>query len=386
MAAPVSNNTLTNLIPDAYAALDVVSRELIGFIPAVARDPRADRVAVGQSLRSPVAPVNSAGGDIVPAMAVPSAANQTIGNKVFTLTKSRYFPFSWSGEDIYSVNQGPGFLTIQQDQIAQAFRAAINEMEADIAVAAALGASRAFGATAGTAPLFTDWAQAKKILDDNGAPPSDRSSVVDTTAGVALRSTSNLYKVNEGGDATLLRQGVLGNLFGLDIRESAQVQTTTAGTGASYTTTNAGYAVGTTTLHMITGTGTILAGDIVTFAGDTNKYVVATGFAGDGTGDIVLAAPGLRKAMSAATKAMTILGTSTRNCAFSRNAILLGTRLPAMPPQGDMAIDRYTITDPRSSIAFELALYPGWHMNVYHVGAAWGVVVEKPEHLAIIVG
>jgi hypothetical protein len=57
-----------------------------------------------------------------------------------------------------------------------------------------------------------------------------------------------------------------------------------------------------------------------------------------------------------------------------------------MPPQGDMAIDRYTITDPRSGIAFELALYPGWHMNVYHLAAAWGVVVEKPEHLAVIVG
>ncbi len=387
MAAPTSNNTLTNLIPDAYAALDVVSRELVGFIPSVARDPRADRVAVGQSLRSPVAPVNSAGGDIVPAMSVPSAANQTIGNKAFTLTKSRYFPFSWSGEDIMSVNQGPGFLTIQQDQIAQAFRAAANEMEADIAVAAALGASRAFGATAGTAPILSDYSNAAKILDDNGAPDSDRTCVIDTTATVALEGTSNLYKFNEAGDGgDLLRRGILGNLYRFKFRKSAQIQTTTKGTGANYTTTNAGYAIGTTTLHLITGTGTILAGDIVTFAGDTNKYVVATGFAGDGTGDIVLAQPGLRVAMSAATKAMTIFGTSARNCGFSRNAIQLGTRLPAMPPRGDMALDRYTITDPVSGIAFELALYPGWHMNVYHIAVAWGVVVEKPEHVAIVVG
>ena len=377
-------NTLTSLIPDAYAALDVVSRELTGFIPAVGRDSRADRVAANQSLRSIVAPVNAAGGTITPAMSIPSAADQTIGNKALVIDNYRYFPFSWSGEEQASVNTGPGFLTIKQDQIAQAIRAAVNEIEASIAVAAKNGASRAFGATAGTAPLFTDWAQAKKILDDNGAPSSDRHSVIDTTAGVALRSTSNLYKVNEGGDASLLRQGVLGNLFGFDIRESAQVQTPTAGTGASYTTTNAGFAVGTTSIPIITGTGTVLAGDIVTFAGDTNKYVVATGVSAPGT--IVLQEPGLRVAMSAATKAMTIFGTSARNIAFSRNAIVLATRLPEVPEGGDLAIDRQVITDPRTGLSFEIAMYPGYRMAVYHISIAWGVKVFKNEHIATIIG
>lgn len=377
-------NTLTSLIPDAYAALDVVSRELVGFIPAVMRDSSADQVALNQTLRSPATAANTAAFTITPAMAIPAAADQTISNKSLTITKTRGVPFSWSGEEQYAMNRGPGFNVILQDQIAQGLRALVNEIEVDIAVAAGLGASRAFGAAAGTAPLFTDWAQAKKILDDNGAPISMRSSVVNTTAGVALRSTSNLYKVNEGGDATLLRQGVLGNLFGIDIRESAQIQTTTAGTGASYTTTAAGFAVGTTSIPIITGTGTVLAGDIVIFAGDTNKYVVATGVAAPGT--IVLAAPGLQVAMSAATKAMTILGTSTRNFAFSRNAITLATRLPMIPEGGDLRLDSKVITDDRSGISFELSLWPGQRMNRYEVSACWGVTVFKPEHLAIIVG
>lgn len=381
-------NTLTNLIPSAYRALNVVSRELVGFIPSVQLDPSAEMLAVGQTIYIPQAPVNSAGKDITPAMAFPTAAYQTIGSKSHSLTKQRAFPFSWQNEERKALDAGPGYLSINEQQIAQAIRACVNEMEVDIAVAAKNGASRAFGATAGTAPVLADWAQAKKILDDNGAPSTDRTSVFDTTAGVALRSTSNLYKVNEAGDGgSLLRQGLLGNLFGFNLRESAQIQTTTKGTASGATTDNAGYAVGATVLTLASaGTGTILAGDIITFAGDSNKYVVASGDADVSTGGtITLAEPGLRVAMSAATKAITVFGTSARNTAFSRNAILLSTRLPASV-QGDLATDRQVITDPVSGISFELSMYPGDRMVHYEVAACWGVTVIKPEHLAIIVG
>ena len=381
-------NTLTNLIPSAYRALNVVSRELVGFIPSVQLDPSAEMLAVGQTIYIPQAPVNSAGKDITPAMAFPTAAYQTIGSKSHSLTKQRAFPFSWQNEERKAMDSGPGYLSINEQQIAQALRAAVNEIEVDIAVAAKNGASRAFGATAGTAPVLADWAQAKKILDDNGAPSTDRTSVFDTTAGVALRSTSNLYKVNEAGDGgSLLRQGLLGNLFGFNLRESAQIQTTTKGTAASATTDNAGYAVGATVLTLASaGTGTIVAGDIITFAGDTNKYVVASGDADvSNGGTITLAEPGLRVAMSAATKAITVFGTSARNTAFSRNSILLSTRLPASV-QGDLATDRQVITDPLSGISFELSMYPGDRMVHYEVGVCWGVTVIKPEHLAIIIG
>ena len=385
-------NTLTNLIPDIYAALDVVSRELVGFIPAVARDSSADRVAINQTLRVAVSPGNAAGGNITPAMSLPSAADQTFTNKTLTISKQRFFPFSWSGEEVAAMNAGPGILTLRQNQIAQAIRAAVNEIEADISAAASIGASRAYGTTAGTAPVLADWAGAKKILDDNGAPLSDRTTVINTTAGVALRSTAALYQVNTSGDSGLLRNGVLGNLYGFDIRESAQIQTPTAGDMANAVTVSGALTVGQTVLSLknATGTGTVSAGDIITLANDTNKYVVASAsFAGanPATGDtITLAAPGIRKAQSAAERAITVFGTSARNCAFSRNAILLATRLPNIDAVGDLASDRMTVTDPNSGLSFEVAVYPGFRMNVYHVSVCWGVTVIKPEHLAIIIG
>lgn len=384
-------NTLTSLMPDIYAALDVVSRELVGFIPAVARDSSADRLALNQTLRIPVSPANAAGGNITPAMSLPSAADQTIANTTLTISKSRYFPFSWTGEEQRAMNAGPGFLTLKQSQIAQAIRAAVNEMEADIASAASAKASRAVGMTAGTAPVLDDWSGAKKILDDNGAPMSERTTVINTTAGAALRNTSNLFKVNEAGENSLLRNGTLGNLYGFDIRESAQVVTPTAGTMALATSTSAAFTVGQTVIPLAAaGTGVVAAGDIITFANDTNKYVVAAvSFAGanPASGDsITLAAPGLRVAQGAATRAITVFATSARNIAFTRNSIVLATRLPAIPAEGDLASDRMTVTDPNSGISLEVAVYPGFRMNVYHISVCWGVSVIKSEHVAIIIG
>jgi hypothetical protein len=378
-------NTLTSLFPDLYEAMDVVSRELVGFIPAVSRDHSIERAAVGQTIRSFVAP-SALATNITPGVTPPNDGDQTIGNIAMTISKARRVPFRWAGEETRAVNSGAGFGNIKVNQIAQAIRTLTNEMEVDLANQF-IQASRVTG-TAGTTPFasnLSDPAQLRKILSDNGAPLSDLQLVVDTTAGAALRTLTQLTKANEAADTSMLRQGTLLDIHGFQIRESAQVsQAAAVGTGASYTSNASAYAVGATAITLITGTGTVLAGDVVTFAGDTNKYVVAAGVAAPGV--ITLAAPGLRKALAASAVAMTIVGAATRNMGFARTALALATRAPALPEGGDMAEDRQTIVDPRTGMAFEIAMYAQYRQMQYEISAVWGTQVFKPEHLALLLG
>lgn len=385
----LNGNTLTGLIPTIYNALDVVSRELVGFIPAVSSDMQYSRAAVGQTVTSPVAPAAVAS-DITPGVTPPNDGDQTIGVTSMTITKARRVPVRWNGEEKKGLdNNGASFNVILRDQFAQAMRTLSNEVESDLG-GLHIYASRASG-TPGTTPFATnlgDTAQMRKILADNGAPMSDLQTVIDTSAGANMRTLAQLTKANEAADTSLLRRGVLLDLHGFAIRESAQVKTSVAGTGAAATTNAAGYAVGATTITLASaGTGTAVIGDTVTFAGDTNKYVLAGGDTDvSNGGTLVLAAPGLRKAIPAAATAITIGAASARNMSFARSAIALATRVPALPPQGDMAADRQIVTDPVSGLSFEIAMYPQYRQMQYEVSLAWGVAAIKKEHIGLLLG
>lgn len=384
-------NTLTAVLPTIYEALDVVSRELVGFIPAVTRNSSAERAAVSQNITYPVVPSITTE-NITPGASPASSGDQTIGSLTMTISKSKAAPIRWTGEEQRSLSVGdrPQIGNILRDQFAQAFRALTNEVEADLA-ALYVEASRAYG-TAGTAPFgtnndFTDLSNAYAILDQNGAPSTDRHLVLNSLAMANLRGKqSQVFKVNEAGTADTLRTGSIGDLLGFMIHNSSQVKSHTKGTGTGYLVNNAsGYAIGSTTIAADTGSGTIIAGDILTNsqAGrDANKYVVKTALA---TGSLTIANPGNLVAW-VDNDSLAVGNNYTANLAFSRNAIHLVTRQPAMPEGGDDADDVATVTDPFSGLSFQVAIYRQYRQVKYEIGLAWGVKMVKPEHCAILLG
>lgn len=385
-------NTLTRLIPDLYEGLDVVSRELVGLIPSVARSSTAERAAVGQATVYHIAPPATLF-DIAPSNIIPNPADKTVGNGTLTITKSRGSEFGFIGEEQRGLNaNGAGYLNVQADLFAQALRAITNEMEADGCTEAVSGISR-FTGTPGTTPFASgvgDSAQLRKILDDNGAPASDRSAIINTTVGAALRTNTQLTKANEAGGIMTLRQGELVDLHNISYKESAQMNASyTAGTASGATTTAAGFAVGTTSIALASaGTGTIVAGNHISFPGDPNKYRVVSGDTDvSNGGTVVIAAPGLMKAIPAAATAITVGASGTiSGVGFSRNAIVLATRAPALPEEGDAAMDRYMLTDPRSGMMFEVSVYPLYRKVRYEVASAWGWKAVKTEHIAGLLG
>lgn len=385
-------NTLTRLIPDLFAALDTVQRELVGVLPGVTMDPQVARAALNESVISPIAPPALAT-DVTPGVVPPDDGDQDIGNTIVTITKVRRVPIRWNGEQSKGVNNGIGVNTIFRDQVAQAIRTLVNEMEADVTAEARKSASRAYG-TAGTSPFgtsgdLTDSSETLRIIEENGGAGLERSLVLNSNAMSNVRGKQTvLFKVNESGSDQLLRRGIMGDLHGSQVRQSAQLRTVVKGTGSGYLVNNgAGYAVGATAITVDTGAGTILAGDTITLAGDANKYVVNAPLAGN---VVTIASPGLKVAVADNT-AITVGNNFTPSVLFAKSAIVMATRAPALPkdPSGrerDLAEDRMTITDPVTGISFELSVYAQYRQLQYELAIAWGQKGVKPDNISLLLG
>lgn len=380
-------NSITAVLPAIYAGLREISRELVGFIPNVQRDITTERAAVGQSVMVPIVPA-ATGGNVTPGSVPPNDGDQTFSNMSITIDKSKYSPVRWNGEEQLALGpDGVMYNRLLADQFSESIRWLVNQIEVDLATRAVTSASRAYG-TPGTTPFgtagdLTDFAGPNRILDQNGAP-STRFMIVNSDSRFNLEGKQSvLFKANEAGTDGLLRRRELTQVSGFGMGYSAGLQLVTKGTGSGFLVNNgAGYAVGATAITVDTGTGTILAGDVITFAGDANKYVVKTALAAN---VVTIQEPGLRAAVADNT-AITVGNSYSPNIAFTRDSLVLAARAPALPREGDSASDRMTITDPISGLNFEVSLYLEYRRARYEVAMAWGSGAPNGKHIALLQG
>lgn len=389
------SNTLTisSLTEIMYQARDIVAREAVGFIPSVTVNAGSEAVSLGGTVKSIVTAQPTLNTSHTPAMTIPAGDDATVSAEEFAISQVARTNIPIKGEVAKQLMNVGQYGIVLEQLFAQHIRTLVNGIEAHTGTVVKNGASRALG-TAGTTPFASSHAlipQVNQILTDNGCPnDGQRSLVVSTGAATNLKLLSNIYKVNESGSSDVLNRGVLIDIDGVKIRQSAGIASHTKGTASSSTVSNAGHAVGATSLALTAaGTGTIVAGDVINIASENNgiNYVVASGDddVSDG-GSIVIGKPGLRFAASAATKAITVGNNYAANMLFHRSAVELVMRPPAMPEGGDLARERMTIFDPVSGLVFEVALYPGYGMNMLEFVVYYQAKVWKSEFVATLLG
>lgn len=384
-----TKNTLTAIMPSMFAALNTVSREMAGFIPAVNRNSSAERAALGDEVS---VPISSAGDleDITPGQQPQNTGGTTPEAVKIKMEYSKAAPIVWTGEDERRVSNAGVYNGVLADQFADGMRKLVNVIEKDIAMKALIGSSLACG-TAGTVPFgvagnLSDFANLARILDDNGCPTVDRQLVVNSSAMANLRGVQSvLFKVNEAGSADMLRNGYTDRVQGFALRNSAGIIQHVQGGAANVKTSGAG-AFGLREIAVKEGSGKFKAGDLIYINNDKNRiYTVSEEFTAGSAGKLKINAPGLAAAIEG-EKAVAGLGNYTPCFGFDRNAIVLATRAPAQPTGGDSAEDVTFLTDPVTGLVFEVRVYRQYRQVKFEIGMTWGAKVINSQHVAVLAG
>lgn len=374
-------NVFTALQPVLYGAAQEVSQEPFGVVSAIAASFDDKGVALGDIVKVPVAPTRATA-DYTPAMTASAGDDATASTVDVQITANKMVSWNLTGEQLRSLENGSTDGEWVRQMLAQGMRALRNGAEVACVAAIKAGASRAVG-TAGTNPFASNIdivPDVRKVLFDNGAPMADLQLCIDSAAGTAARKLGIIQQAYQAGTDAERRSGDLLRQFGFQIRESAGISLHTKGTGTAYVTSGS-TAVGVRDVALVTGSGTVLSGDVVTFAADTsNKYVVNTGVAAPGT--ITLGRPGARVTIATAN-ALTVGNNYTPNLAFERNAVVGIMRPPVMP--ANPLMQSTTISD-KFGLTYLLVQIAGDGMATWRLHLCYGFKVVQGEHVAIVMG
>lgn len=373
-------NDITNAVATMFArGLRKVPREHLSGLMAVSRDNTAEQASKNDTVDVTVVGALS-DSDFSPSMSFTKGDDSTLGKRTLTLSNEKKVSWNMTAEEERALENSGNAQEVMMQRIEQGLRTIANRAEANVLLTAKNSASRAFG-TSGTTPLasdLSDIAKARQILKDNGAGV-DRHLILDSDAELNFLGLTQLTNVNQAGSDRLLREAALGDIFGLLVHSSSQVASHTAGDGTGYLVNNAsGYAVGATELDVDTGTGTILAGDVLTI-GDY-QYVVKTALSG---GTVVIQEPGLRAAV-ADNAAITVNNSYTGNVFFDRGAIVSVVRPGLQPSSPD--ISQSIVTDPVSGISALLYRKVGDGMASWYMRSVYDSFAPNPYAIGTMLG
>lgn len=258
---------------------------------------------------------------------------------------------------------------------------------------------RVFGyvGTAGTTPFASDVTgvtNARAQLNRQTAPLDDRRLVLDVNAEANALALANFSAAqNVGGNQTII-QGTMGRRYGFDVAMDQQIPThVSTPLSAGNATANGVQAVnagssdqgrtGTVSIAKATNASALVAGDVLSFAGDAQTYVVLTGVSLIVGNTTVSIAPALQRA-TAGGELVTLRASHVVNLAFHRDAFGFVSR----PLQASSAntMEVMSVADPISGVALRLEVVRQNKQTLFDFDVLYGAECVRPELAARLAG
>lgn len=347
-------NDLSVLAPKLLAQGLLALRSNAVMPRLVNRDYETQAAQLGETVTIPI-PSAIADRNVAPNVVPPASVDSAPTQALIPLDQWREAPFHLTDKE-----QKESLSNIIPMQASEAIKSLVNTANAFIL--SKYKGVYGYEGTAGTTPFATTTVAAtdsRKRLNIQLAPLDARRFVIDPDAEANALNLRAFQDMSFSGSAEAIIEGKINRKLGFDWFMDQQVPTHTKGVATGTPLTNGAPAVGAVTI-VTDGwtndtTGILVEGDIITFAGDTQTYVVTADVdSGATTGPAsVPIAPALQVAVGDGA-AITVKASHVVNLAFHRDAFAFASR-PLEDTQGLGNIIE-SATDPISGLSLRLEI------------------------------
>jgi hypothetical protein len=376
-----NTNTVTNVIQQLLAQGLLALRENAQMPRLVNRSYESIAGEKGSTIDVPI-PSAIAAQAVTPSYVPPDDAGVSPTSVSIALDQWVEAPFFLTDKELLEVQEG----TIPM-QASEAIKALANDV--DDYIFSLYTSVYGYAGVAGTTPFQSDLSEyldARKALNNQLAPMDPRFAVINADAEAEALGLRAFQDASFRGDADGIIKGQIGEKLGAMWVMDQNVPTHTAGTASGATSDTAGYAVGVKTVTLASaGTGTILVGDVITFANHAQTYAITSGDADVSNGGTISFYPGLTTALPGSAQAITVKATHVVNLNFHRDAFALASRpFAGADPMGLGTF--MSAVDPVSRLALRLEVSRQHKRTRFSYDILYGAQLIRPELAARIAG
>ncbi len=377
------SNTLDNYVDKILATGLLALRNMTVMPRLVNTDYSKDAAKKGATVDIPTPPA-IASRNVVPGVVPVAAGDMEPGLVQIPLSQWKEAPFVITDKERAEVDAGI---------IPQAVSVAIGALADDVNsyIFSFYPLVYGYTGTSGTTPFASttiDARNARKLLNLQKCPTMDRRGVLDVDAAAAALGLSAFEDASASSDPRVVGEGIIGRKLGFDWAEDQQVPThTSTPLTAGAATINGAHAVGVTTVSVAKATNTspLVKGDIITFAGDTQTYVVTADVTLIvGNTDVVIS-PALKVAASGG-EAVTLKATHVVNLTFNKFAFAFASRTLKDDDAAALGSIIRSAVDPVSGLTLRLEVTREHKQTKWAFDILFGAQLVRPELACRIAG